>query len=378
MKLAIAQSNLTLKGGAERILLKIAQHYKAPIYVAEYNNEDTFPEFLDMDIRVIKNNGISSKLPYGRISQGLNYGLAFYNLSLGDEFDVINAHMAPSHWVRNKNERVLWYCHTPLRDIYDLYHYRMSLRKLHMRPIYMTGAAAVKSIDQGVVKKIRYIVANSNNIKTRIEKYYKRDDAAVLGGAVDFKKFSNQGDDKYFFYPSRISPNKRQDYALEAFRIFSSHVRGYKLIIAGAVSKDKFYYDYYRQMVEMGEKMGKVVFMTAPPTDSGIIDLYSRSTAVLYPPVNEDYGLVPLEAMASSKPIIAINEGGPKETIKQNKTGMLVSTPAEMARAMEKIAKNSELAARMGKAGRKYVEKEHSWEKFFKEFDRYVKLTAKI
>ena len=52
---------------------------------------------------------------------------------------MINAHMAPSHWVRNKNERTLWYCHTPLRDIYDLYHYRMSMRKPYMRPVYMAG-----------------------------------------------------------------------------------------------------------------------------------------------------------------------------------------------------------------------------------------------
>ena len=62
--------------------------------------------------------------------------------------------------------------------------------------------------------------------------------------------------------------------------------------------------------------------------------MYSKCTAVLYPPLNEDYGLVPLEAMASGKPIIAANEGGPKETIADNKTGILVNSAEEMANAM--------------------------------------------
>lgn len=159
MKLALAQSNLTLMGGAERVLLKIAQHYKAPIYVAEYDAKSTFEEFKDLDVRTIgKKGGI---LPYGRASQGITYGMSFYNLRLRDEFDVINAHMAPSHWVRNKNERVLWYCHTPLRDVYDLYHYRMSMRKWYVRPVYITALAGIRSIDQGVVKRIKHIMTNS-------------------------------------------------------------------------------------------------------------------------------------------------------------------------------------------------------------------------
>ena len=69
-------------------------------------------------------------------------------------------------------------------------------------------------------------------------------------------------------------------------------------------------------------------------------DLYSNCTAVLYPPINEDYGLVPLEAMASYKPVIAVNEGGIKETVEDGKTGMLVNTIEEMGNAMKEIAEN--------------------------------------
>ena len=65
MKIAIAQSNLTLKGGGERVVLKIAQHYKAPIYVAEYDRANTFDEFRKLDVRLIPRR-VFSRLPYGQ------------------------------------------------------------------------------------------------------------------------------------------------------------------------------------------------------------------------------------------------------------------------------------------------------------------------
>ncbi|MFI5412803.1 MAG: hypothetical protein ACHQX1_02835, partial [Candidatus Micrarchaeales archaeon] len=102
MKLVITQSNLTLKGGAERILLKVAQHYKAKIYTAEYKKEATFPEYKDLDIEVVGKRGLSGMLPYGRVAQGINYGLTFYNFKIKDDYDVINPHMAPGHWIRHK------------------------------------------------------------------------------------------------------------------------------------------------------------------------------------------------------------------------------------------------------------------------------------
>ena len=86
--------------------------------------DNTFEEFKDLDVNVIGKGIHLQALPYGRVSQGLNYGLSFYNLKLKEDYDVINAHMAPSHWIRNRNERVLWYVHTPFRDVYDLYEFR--------------------------------------------------------------------------------------------------------------------------------------------------------------------------------------------------------------------------------------------------------------
>ncbi|MGI0100774.1 MAG: glycosyltransferase [Candidatus Micrarchaeaceae archaeon] len=376
MKLVMATANLTLRGGAERVVLKIAQHYGAKLYTAEYDGKGTFDGFKDIDVDVIGRQGTLAKLPYGRASQGLSYGLSFYGLRLRNDYDVINAHIAPSHWIRKNNERALWYCHTPLRDIYDLYSYRLSLKKWHQKPVHVIGARAVKMIDQGVVKDIERIVANSINTRSRIVKYYGRDDANVLGGGIDYKHYKDSGDERYFLYPSRISPNKRQDFAIRAFNHFKRQMKGYKLIIAGGVSNDRFYYDYYKKVSALAREVGDIRIIT-DAKDRKLAELYSKCTAVLYPPVNEDYGLVPLEAMASRKPVIAINDGGPRETIEDGKTGFLVESIEDMGNRMKEIAENDKLAENMGMEGRKRVIKHYSWERFFREFDKELRKVKK-
>jgi glycosyltransferase involved in cell wall biosynthesis len=371
MKLIMTNTNLTLKGGAERVVLKIAQHYDAKVYVAEYDSSKTFEGFKDVDVEVIGKQGLLKALPYGRASQGLNYGLSFYGLRVREDYDVINAHMAPSHWIRKSNERVIWYCHTPLRDVYDLYNYRLSLKKLHQKPVHIIGSKAVKILDQGVVKNIEKIVTNSYNTRSRIIKYYGRHDTTVLGGGVEYENYEKGSDGKYFLYPSRISPNKRQDYAIRAFNHFKRQVKGYKLIIAGAVSEDKFYQNYYKKLVALANGVGYVEIIT-DASDKRLAHLYSNCTAVLFTPLNEDYGLVPIEGMASYKPVIAVNEGGTRETIEDRKTGILTNSIEEMGNAMKEVAENPSFAAELGRNGRDRVVKHYSWSRFFKKYDKLL------
>ncbi len=376
IKLVIAQSNLTLMGGAEMVVLKIAQKYNPIIYTAEYDLKKTYKEFKDFDIRIISQGFLTKVMPYSRVSQGLDYGLSFYNMKIKEDYDVINAHLAPSHWIRNNNERVLWYCHTPLRDIYDLYEYRMSLRKPHQRPLYKLGARLVKRFDQDAVRKIESIVANSENTKSRVQKYYGRN-AMVLNGGIDYKLYRNNGDGKYFLYPSRFSPNKRQDYVVRAFGMFKKKRKGYKLILCGALSNDKFYQDYYENVAKLASEVGDIEIIPNIG-DKRLMGLFSKATAVLYAPVNEDYGLTPIQAMASRKPIISVNEGGPKDTIVNDVTGFLVNSEREMAEMMFVVASNESLAESIGKRGLDRVRRHYTWDIFFKKFDNELKRVSKM
>ncbi len=372
----LAQSNLTLMGGAERTILRIAQHYNSPVYTAEYDRGKTFPEYRDIDVRLIAKGTFSKMLPYSRATQGLDYGLSFYNYKIKEDYDVIGAHIGPSHWIRNRNERVLWHCHTPLRDIYDLYELRMARRAPHKRAIYKLGAKVVRGIDQGVVKRIELIMANGDATLERIRKYYNRS-ALVIGTGVDYESCYNDGDGKFFLYPSRFSPNKRQEYAIEAFRLFKKRTRGYKLVLCGSVSTDPEYSDYYKGIVQLAKKVGDVKVIPGV-SEERLKMLYSRATAVLYAPRDEDLGVVPLEAMASRKPSISVNEGGPKEVVKNNITGFLVNSEEQMAAKMLTVVEDPSLAEKVAKKGYEDVRKNYSWKAFFVRYDSAIAKMRKL
>ncbi len=371
------QPYLNLKGGFERVILKIAQHYKAPIYTLEYDRKGTFPEFGDVEVKILgKNESVSRLLPY-RASQGFRYGYNFYNLKIKEDYDVINSHISPSEWIRHKNKRVVWYCHTPPREVYDLYHVRMRNRSGREKLLYAAMTSTYKLIAKGIVRNIEQIAANSNNTKERISRYYGRDATVINPGpGLDYSEFSNNGDEKFFFYPSRIVVNKRQDYVVDAFRHFAKRSKkNYKLIMAGPVSRDPEHRAYADKLRKLSA--GYRIEIRTDISDRELISLYSRCSAVVYAPINEDFGLVPLEGMASSKPVIAVNEGGPREVILDGKTGFLVNSPAEMADRMQFIAEHQSAATKMGKDGRKLATTRYTWDAFFDKFDPLLRKTAK-
>ena len=375
MKLILLQPYLNLRGGVERVILKVAQHYDASIYALEYDKSKVFPEYNDLDIKIIgKDVPLSDRLPY-RASQGFRYGYNFYNIKIKEDYDVLNPHISPSEWIRHKNERVLWYCHTPPREVYDLYETRMQNRSTKEKLIYAALVGTYKLIAKGITKKIEGIATNSNTTRDRIMKYYGRE-AAVINPGIDAKEFSNNGDDKYFLYPSRIVPNKRQDYVINAFSQFTKmSKKRYGLVVAGTLSTDPEHQKYMAKLREMSK--GLAVSFKTNLGDGELKRLYSNSTAVLFAAMNEDYGFIPLEAMASAKPMISVNEGGPRETIAEGKTGFLVNSPAEMAQRMNAIAQDSSGAERMGREGRRLVERRYSWDQFFSKFDAALHEAAK-
>ncbi|HUB92493.1 MAG TPA: glycosyltransferase family 4 protein [Candidatus Saccharimonadales bacterium] len=368
MKLVLIQPYISLKGGFERVMLEIARHYDAPVYTLEYNPKTTFPEFKDVDIRVIgKDVPFSEVLPY-RASQGLKYGYNFYNMKIKDDYDVLNAHISPSEWIRHKNPRVLWYCHTPPREVYDLYEARMKYRSYKEKFLYSAMTKTYKLLSGRIVKKIEFIAANSTNTQKRIQKYYSRE-STVINPGIDYEKFSNEGDERYFFYPSRIIPTKRQDYVINAFKKFQKlSKKNYRLVLSGTLSKDPEHAAYYEKLKKLAS--GSDISIKTNIGDRELAALYSKSTAVLFAAINEDYGYIPLEGMASSKPVISVNEGGPIETLRDGETGFLVNSYSEMANKMAYLTEHKAEAEKMGKRGRQRVISNYSWNAFFKKFDR--------
>ena len=370
MKMLLFNNALNERGGAERGMLKIAQHYRAPIYVNRYDQSGTFPGFNGVDVRVI---GKRTAMP-GKAAAAIRYGTSFYNMKVHDDYDIINAHMSPSEWIRNRNPRVLWYCHTLPRILYDDSIAKIKRRSIGARIAYAPLSFAYRTIEKGIVARLEGIAANSANTQSVIRRHLNAD-SEVINPCIDPNWFKDAGDDKFFLYPSRIAEEKRQDYAIRAFKRFAEARKGYKLVIAGSLSGRHEEFRRYYDKIRSGA--GRDVRFITNPEDHELKELYSRCTAVLYPPINEDFGIVPLEAMASRKPVIAVNEGGPKETVKDGRTGFLVGSEQEMAERMLYIVRHGHEAEAMGRAARRAVEKEYTWDIFFNKFERLARKVIK-
>jgi glycosyltransferase involved in cell wall biosynthesis len=113
------------------------------------------------------------------------------------------------------------------------------------------------------------------------------------------------------------------------------------------------------------------VMFVANPSDAELGALYARCCALIFPSLNEDWGIVPLEAMAHGKPVLAVNRGGPVESVVDGETGYLLEpTPAAFARAMTSLAAASGLAERLGRQAAERA-KRYSWDRFVKRLDDY-------
>ena len=376
MKLVLVHPFLYTRGGAERVVLKVAQHFKSKVYCSIYDPETTFSEFKDLDVEVIKTKTEPLFSPFPkRIKDAAVAGIQFYSLKL-DDYDVINAQGTPSEWIRNRNSPVVWYCFSPNREAFDLYDWRMKKRNALQRALYWSFIQPYRSIESSVAPKIEHIFTLSRVTQGRLRKYIKVD-SEILYPGVDYERFYCGEYKKYFFYPSRIAPEKRFELAIDAFKKFRAKVKDkkWKLIIAGALIKERpDHVEYYERIKEMIKGYGEIRLNI--PTNE-ILKLYADSFAVLFTPINEDFGLIPLEAMSSYKPCIAVNEGGPAEIIRNGENGFLISSAEEMAGKMKLLAENKNLAEEMGRKGRKYVERNFTWKKFLERFEKVCKSVAK-
>lgn len=132
------------------------------------------------------------------------------------------------------------------------------------------------------------------------------------------------------------------------------------------------HFDELTVVAENLELKGKVTFLRSP-SDEVKIQLLKQCTLLFYTPTDEHFGIVPLEAMYMRKPVIAVNSGGPTETIVHEQTGFLCNAePEEFANAATIIIKDKKLGEKMGDLGRKRVMQRFSFEAFTDKLEKIV------
>jgi len=297
-------------GGAEKFALMVAKRLKADIYTT-YVNWDIFKE--EMKGLNVKEIGLTFKnhklLTYSEIA------FRFSRLKLKGYDFYIFARLYCISAAKNHHPN-LWLCSSPIRSVYDLHGFIYKNLKLWQKPIFKLWCWIYKYFDKKWVKSFDKITANSKNVAKRIKDFYGLD-VEVTYHPIDAKKYKYAEPEDYYFAPGRFVKEKRIDLIIKAFKKMPDK----KLIISGDGPERE-------RLHKLAEGCKNIEFVGVVDSKK-MVELYSKCIATIYMPINEDYGLVPIESMASGKPCIAANEGGPKETIIDGKTGFLIEPTEE-------------------------------------------------
>lgn len=326
MKTAILTcSDFSIVGGGERFTYDIARALDATIILfgKEEDLDNTYPH------DDIKFKFLNKKLP-SEPFKNLYGKWVFSHLDFKDEFDfyIVTDDMSMNYLVNKVPHLYLMF--TPNRAMYDMNTYTIATKKGILKPIYMIGLTVFRELDKWFVKKyVKNIVGISHIVRNRIFKAYLKD-ADVLYPCIETSKFQYKPHENYWLSINRVDKWKRVELQIETFK----QLPDLNLVIAGKI------YPEYEKIAKFAPKNIKFLDIVS---EEELISLYSRCTGFITTAIDEDFGITPLEAMASGKPVVAVNEGGYMETVIDGYTGIKVGpNSVELANAIKEISKNPE------------------------------------
>jgi glycosyltransferase involved in cell wall biosynthesis len=317
MKIAIFHNYLDNIGGAEMVTLALAQALDADVYSCAVNPENIKKMGFTVEVKLV--SPISTKPPFKQQMSAR----AFAKLNLGKTYDtyIISGDWAVGGLVHNKPN--LWYAHGPKRELWDMYEYTRAnivpdgkyLKNLH-RWIFDMWVYYNRTIDRRYVAQADQIVCNSKLVQARIKKYYNRD-ATVIYPPTDTQKYRHAPAGDYWLSVNRTSPAKRIELQTEAF----AQMPDKNLIIVATYEDTETFLSYRNKIIQTKPEN---VTLLSHVTQAELIELYANCRGFITTACEEDFGLTAIEAMAAGKPVIAPNEGGYKESVVHNKTGILL------------------------------------------------------
>jgi glycosyltransferase involved in cell wall biosynthesis len=224
----------------------------------------------------------------------------------------------------------LYYMLTPRRALYDMYYLFLEEKGL-ARPFYWGILNASRFSDRRFVRRrVRSLACISHTVRNRIFKAYGRD-SVVVYPPVEAGRYSWKPSEGYWLSVGRVDKWKRIEIQIEAFR----EMPELNLFVVGGV------YPRFREVTESAPPNVKFIGNVSEPE---LLSLYSRCEGFLTTAIDEDFGITPVEAMASGKPVVATKEGGYLETVVDGHTGILVPPePAEIRAAIKSISEDPSL-----------------------------------
>lgn len=327
-KVAIVCDWLTSIGGAERVVLALHEMFPAaPIYTSQYDPSQ-IDWFNKAEVKTTWLQGLPKKSTIRKLLPVLRRQ-AFQNIDLGEYDVVISASGAEGKAVKKlkKDALHITYCHSPTHYYWARYDEYLKEPGFGMlNPLAKAGlkilGGPMRKWDYKVAQRPDILIANSTHIKNKIAKYYDRD-SVVVYPPVDIERFIQKKQSKRsgLVITGRQVPYKKIDLAIKSAISLKMHL---KVIGNGPM---------HPQLIQLAKGHKNIEFLTNV-SDSEMPKLLASSELFLFPGV-EDFGIAPVEALASGTPVVAYGEGGALDYI-NDQTGILFSrqTTSSLASAI--------------------------------------------
>jgi glycosyltransferase involved in cell wall biosynthesis len=280
----------------------------------------------------------------------------------GTPVDLLIGLRFPAYLIPHPN-KVLWILHQH-RSAYELWDHP-SLSDLIYYPDGMVVRDAIRQADRNLIAEAKAVFANSKNVARRLKEFCGISAKPLYHPPPNAEKFYTAPAEDYFLFPSRICVPKRQELVIKTISKTRNPVR---VRLVGAPDRPG-YTDELKSLARSLKVADRVEWLENL-SDDELIDQYARCLGVIYPPIDEDYGYVTLEAMLAAKPVVTcVDSGGPLEFVVDKETGLVVEPDeSAIAAALDALWENRESARRWGEAGfARYKQINPSWRQVVKE-----------